>query len=156
MSRVGARKAQPPRVGHYEVGPSGTPWGIGLLLHADLKFSVRGFLCRPVVIPENCLNCGVCCFSKSGTYVRVSEKDLLRMGELAHDWVRTVGTEHYMRMEDGHCLALQITTHRGQAPMYFCAIYGVRPQVCRDLTQGKAACQVELRSKEDKVRRLYG
>jgi len=105
-----------------------------------------------VELPENCLNCGVCCFSKSGTYVRVSEKDWLRLGEEASQWARTVGGQHYMRMEEGHCLALQVTTHRGQAPVFFCAVYERRPQVCRDLARGKTACKVELQAKAEKVR----
>ncbi len=107
-------------------------------------------------IPENCLNCGVCCFSKSGTYVRVSEKDWLRLGEEAAHWARTVGGQHYMRMEEGHCLALQVMTPRGEAPVFFCAIYEKRPQVCRDLARGKNACQTELRSKADKVAAFVG
>jgi len=105
-----------------------------------------------VETPENCLNCGVCCFSKSGTYVRVSEKDWLRLGEDAAQWARTVGGQHYMRMEEGHCLALQVTTHRGQPPVFFCAVYERRPQVCRDLARGKSACKVELQAKAEKVR----
>lgn len=107
-------------------------------------------------IPENCLNCGVCCFSKSGTYVRVSEKDWLRLGEEASQWARTVGGQHYMRMEEGHCLALQVMTPRGEAPVFFCAIYERRPQVCRDLARGKHACQTELRAKADKVAAFVG
>ncbi len=98
-------------------------------------------------IPENCLNCGVCCFSKSGTYVRVSEDDLERLGEDADNWVRHVGGKVYMKMEDGHCAALQITTHRGRLPQLACAIYGKRPRVCRDLTQGRGHCKTELHSK---------
>lgn len=106
-------------------------------------------------IPENCLNCGVCCFSKSGAYVRVSENDWKRLGPDVDDWARRVGGQGYMRMEDGHCRALQITTPRGQPPVFFCAIYDKRPQVCRDLTQGKNACQLELSTKASRVRNAY-
>ena len=75
-------------------------------------------------IPENCLYCGVCCFAKSGTYVRVSESDWLRLGEDAEAWARRVGGQAYMRMDDGHCLALQITTPRGKPPVFFCGAPG--------------------------------
>ena len=105
----------------------------------------------PVSIPENCLNCGVCCFSKSGTYVPVTEEDWVRLGDDVSDWARTVGGKHYMRMEDGHCQALQITTRRGELPVFYCAIYEKRPQVCRFITRGKSKCQAELDAKADKV-----
>lgn len=107
-------------------------------------------------VPADCLRCGVCCFSKSGTYVRVSESDLKRLGDAAHDWTRQVGGKAYMRMEEGHCLALHITTPRGQSPFYHCQIYERRPQVCRDLARGKTACQTELTAKETAIRRKYG
>jgi hypothetical protein len=107
-------------------------------------------------IPENCLHCGVCCFAKSGTYVRVSESDWLRLGDDAEAWARRVGGQAYMRMDDGHCLALQITTPRGQPPVFFCAIYAKRPQVCRDLARGKAACQTELNAKAARVAAVVG
>lgn len=123
-------------------------------VHETLARAGSGvFLHRRVEIPENCLNCGVCCFSKSGTYVQVSEKDYLRLGEDAHDWARTVGGRHYMRMEEGHCLALQVSKRRGELPVYFCAIYERRPQVCRDLARGKHACKVELQAKAAMVAR---
>ncbi len=107
-------------------------------------------------IPENCLNCGVCCFAKSGTYVRVSESDWERLGEDVEHWARRVGGQGYMRMEDGHCLALLITARRGEAPVFFCAVYDKRPQVCRDLARGKAACKHELHAKGARVRGAYG
>ena len=107
-------------------------------------------------IPENCLNCGVCCFSKSGTYVRVSEADWERLGTEAERWARKVGGQAYMRMADGHCAALQITGQRGRPTMYFCEIYDKRPQVCRDLARGKAACKLELQAKAIRVAERYG
>jgi len=107
-------------------------------------------------IPENCLHCGVCCFAKSGTYVRVSAADWLRLGDDAAQWARHVGGQAYMRMEEGHCRALQITTPRGQPPVFFCAIYDRRPQVCRDLARGKTACQTELHTKGARVAALCG
>ena len=107
-------------------------------------------------IPENCLHCGVCCVAKSGTYVRVSEADWARLGPDADRVARHVGRQAFMRMEDGHCAALQITTRRGAPPVYFCALYDRRPQVCRHLAQGSAACQTELRTKAARVTAEYG
>jgi uncharacterized protein len=107
-------------------------------------------------IPENCLHCGVCCFAKSGTYVRVSEVDEERLGVNATWALRHVGRQAYMRMDDGHCIALQITTRRGEAPVFFCALYDKRPQVCRNLARGSAACRTELRTKAARVAAEYG
>ena len=42
-------------------------------------------------IPNDCLNCGVCCFSKSATYVRVNGEDWTRLGEEADQYARFVG-----------------------------------------------------------------
>ena len=61
-----------------------------------------------------------------------------------------------MRMEAAHCQALQTTPPRGQPPVFFCAIYAKRPQVCRDLARGKAACQTELNAKAARVAGAVG
>jgi hypothetical protein len=111
---------------------------------------------RAMEIPENCLHCGVCCFAKSGTYVRVSEADWIRLGADADRMARHVGRQVFMRMEDGHCAALQITTPRGALPVFFCALYDRRPQVCRHLARGSAACQTELRTKAARVVAEHG
>ena len=85
-----------------------------------------------------------------------SERDWERLGEDADRWARRVGGQGYMRMEEGHCLALHVTTHRGQPPQFFCEIYERRPQVCRDLTRGRPHCQTELRAKARQVADLGG
>lgn len=107
-------------------------------------------------LPADCLHCGVCCFSKSGTYIRVSESDLLRLGEDGDRLVRSVGGQSYMRMEDGHCAAMAITTRRGEAPSFFCTVYERRPTVCRDLARGGQACATEMRAKADSVASRFG
>jgi Fe-S-cluster containining protein len=107
-------------------------------------------------IPNDCLNCGVCCFAKSATYIRVSGSDWTRLGEGAEQLARFVGQRAYMRMEDGHCIALQVTARRGHPPVFFCSIYEKRPQVCRDLRRGSMECQGELSTKADKVAEKYG
>jgi hypothetical protein len=111
---------------------------------------------RAMEIPENCLHCGVCCFAKSGTYVRVSEADWIRLGADADRMARHVGRQAFMRMEEGHCVALQITTPRGARSVFFCALYDRRPQVCRHLAQGSAACQTELSTKAARVVAEHG
>jgi hypothetical protein len=86
----------------------------------DCRDGRNAFHPRAMEIPENCLHCGVCCFAKSGTYVRVSEADWARLGPDADRVARHVGRQAFMRMEDGHCAALQITTRRGAPPVFFC------------------------------------
>jgi hypothetical protein len=48
-----------------------------------------------------------------------------------------------MRMEHGHCAALEIRTHPDGAPEYFCTAYERRPQICRDLARGSPECAGE-------------
>jgi uncharacterized protein len=123
---------------------------------SDCRDGRNAFHPRAMEIPENCLHCGVCCFAKSGTYVRVSETDWTRLGPDADRAARHVGRQAYMRMEGGHCAALQITTPRGAPPVFFCALYDRRPEVCRHLAQGSAACLAELCAKAAQVTAKYG
>lgn len=107
-------------------------------------------------VPEDCLNCGVCCFSKSATYVRVSGDDWTRLGDNPELVARFIGERAYMRMKGGHCIALHITTQRGQLPRFFCEIYARRPQVCRDLKRGSPQCKGELMTKAHRVADEFG
>jgi len=122
----------------------------------DCRGGRNAFHPRAMEIPENCLHCGVCCFAKSGTYVRVSEADWERLGADADRVARHVGRQAFMRMEGGHCAALHVTTSRGEPPVFFCALYDRRPQVCRHLAWGSAACRTELRAKAARVAAEYG
>jgi len=122
----------------------------------DCRDGRNAFHPRAMEIPENCLHCGVCCFAKSGTYVRVSEADWARLGPDADRVARHVGRQAFMRMEDGHCAALHVTTRRSAPPVFFCTLYDRRPQVCRHLARGSAACQTELRNKAARVAVEYG
>lgn len=106
-------------------------------------------------IPTDCLNCGVCCFSKSPTYIRVHGTDWARLGEQAEHFAQFVGQRAYMRMEDGHCIALRITTQPGRPPEFFCSVYEQRPQVCRDLGRGSRECEGELSTKADAITGKY-
>jgi hypothetical protein len=94
-------------------------------------------------IPD-CLGCGVCCFSRLGTYVSVSGDDYGRLAERAAELVWFDGNRAYMRMVDGHCGALVIEAESGR---FVCSAYATRPGVCRDLARGSSACLGEIETK---------
>lgn len=103
-------------------------------------------------LPADCLHCGVCCFAKSNTYVRVSGDDWSRLGAEGQRLAHFIGQRAYMKMEDGHCAALAVSLTPDGRPRHFCGIYERRPQVCRDLGRGSMECHGELAMKADKVR----
>lgn len=107
-------------------------------------------------VPAECLSCGVCCFSKSATCVRVSGADWSRLGGEADRVAHFFGQRAYMRMEDDHCIALQITAEPGQPAVFFCSIYEQRPQVCRDLRRSSMECEGELSTKAHRVAERHG
>lgn len=96
------------------------------------------------IIPA-CLTCGACCFGPGERYVPVSGADHARLGELAERYTVFLGNRCYMRMQDGHCAALELRAD-GQ---FVCRLYEHRPQVCRDLERGAPACQAELTQKRE-------
>ena len=84
--------------------------------------------------PLDCLRCGVCCFSPSDRFVRVTGDDWTRLGAEAEQVAHFAGwgNEAFMRMTGGHCAALAV--RRGgegesaeAAPEFFCTIYERRP-----------------------------
>jgi hypothetical protein len=82
----------------------------------------------------------------------VSDDDVARLGEEADRVVRLVGKRSYMRMADGHCIALEIRPRTdGGGPEFFCSLYDRRPQVCRDLRRGSKECFGELATKAHRV-----
>lgn len=88
----------------------------------------------------SCLRCGACCFNDNPTAVRVTGDDLDRLGEVdgtaLTNWV---GHRLFMRVVQGRCAALEVRADG----TFACAVYERRPQVCRDLAQGSAACNAE-------------
>lgn len=102
--------------------------------------------------PDDCRRCGVCCFSELPTYVRVTGEDWTRLGPNAERVAHFLGHRAYMRLEAGHCAALQVRAGTGGGRDYFCSIYEARPQVCRDLLRGSPECQGELGAKADRTR----
>lgn len=94
--------------------------------------------------------CGVCCFSRSPTFVRVTGEDWARLGPEAERWAHFIGHRAYLRMTDGHCAALAIRTGEGGTREYCCTIYPRRPGICRDLDRGSPQCLAELAQKQDR------
>ncbi len=97
-------------------------------------------------VPE-CLSCGTCCFSELREYVRVTGDDYARMGERAADLTDFDGHDAYMKMDGGHCAALQIVLATGR---FECSAYDVRPRTCRELERGSSACGGERATKAER------
>ncbi len=106
--------------------------------------------------PTDCLRCGVCCFSRLDTYVRVSGADWERLGSVAERVAHFIGNRAYMRMVAGHCAALARRRTPEGAEEFFCTVYAERPQVCRDLARGSPECEGERASKAERVRLAGG
>ncbi len=92
----------------------------------------------------DCLRCGVCCFSKLETYVRVTGDDWSRLGPSAERVAQFIGNKAYMRMSDGHCAALELRVATDGAREYFCTIYEQRPETCHELARGSPQCDGEI------------
>jgi hypothetical protein len=99
---------------------------------------------------QECLDCGVCCFSRLDTYVPVTGGDRARLGAQAEALTVFTGNRCYMRMDGDHCAALQCTDE-GQ---WACGAYAQRPAVCRELVRGGAACAAEREQKGERPPQL--
>jgi uncharacterized protein len=97
-------------------------------------------------VPE-CLTCGVCCFSRLETFVRVTGDDYARLGQRAEELATFDGHRAYMRMTGGHCASLRLEPGSGEL---VCSTYETRPQACRDLARASSACLGEIASKRDR------
>lgn len=93
--------------------------------------------------PENCRQCGACCYSASARYVIVTGADWERLGEAAETTALFIGNRAYLRMQDNHCAALAIRRGLDGQADFFCTIYERRPQVCRELDRGSPQCEGE-------------
>jgi Fe-S-cluster containining protein len=100
--------------------------------------------------PPDCQRCGVCCFSKLETYVRVTGDDWSRLGGDAERVAHFIGYRAYMRMEQGHCAALAVREDGEGRREFFCTVYALRPQTCRDLERGSPECAGEIELKGDR------
>jgi hypothetical protein len=101
--------------------------------------------------PIDCRSCGVCCFSALAEYVRVTGADWARLGESAGRWAHFIGHRAYMKMQDGHCAALEVRASPKGGVDFFCMAYERRPQVCRDLGRGTPSCAGEIEAKGERV-----
>jgi uncharacterized protein len=101
--------------------------------------------------PADCRACGVCCFSTSDTYVRVTGADWTRLGDEAERVAYFANNRAFMRMTGGHCAALAVRTGTEGARDFFCSIYERRPQICRDLARGSPECAGERMIKAQTV-----
>jgi uncharacterized protein len=97
-------------------------------------------------VPE-CVACGACCFSLLPEYIRVWGHDLDRMDAGAQALTHFIGNRCYMRMEEGHCVALQIDP---VSRRFTCAIYEARPDCCRALERGSGHCRADRFEKADR------
>ena len=104
-----------------------------------------------VPVPTDCRGCGVCCYSRAPDYVRVTGEDWARLGAEAERVAQFIGHRAFMRMTDGHCVALERRPAPDGSADFFCTIYERRPQTCRDLGRGSPACVGELAMKRDRV-----
>ena len=101
-------------------------------------------------MPENipsCLRCGACCFSQLANYVPVTGADHARIGDRVDELTHFDGNRCYMNMDQGHCAALVIDPTTQE---FVCSIYELRPDTCRDLLRGSAACRGEIHEKGER------
>lgn len=94
-----------------------------------------------------CVDCGCCCFSRVAEYVRVFGVDWERMDDRARSFTEAHENRVAMRMADGRCSALLIG---GGDRTFRCAIYEVRPDVCRSLERGSGACRADRHEKAER------
>jgi Fe-S-cluster containining protein len=98
-------------------------------------------------VPD-CCDCGACCFSRLSAYVRVPGADYTLLGERAAELVCFESNRAYMRMSEGHCLALKVDVALRR---FTCNTYATRPQICRELERGSSACRGELAAKHERT-----
>ena len=97
---------------------------------------------------DNCTECGACCFGDGARYVSVSGSDHRRLGEEVTTVAHFVGNGCYMRLVDGHCVALAINL---TGPHFTCDVYSTRPTPCRSLEQGSHQCRAEQQRKRTRA-----
>src|SRR3954463_10661122 len=105
----------------------------------------------PNAVPSDCQRCGVCCFSDSAEYVWVTGYDWTRMGSDAENLAHFIGNRAFMRMTNGHCVALKVLKTKNDGVRFSCSIYDRRPEICRILERGSPECLADLEAKADSV-----
>jgi Fe-S-cluster containining protein len=97
----------------------------------------------------DCVACGRCCYESNPDYAFLYPEDIAAFGpaglaryttksKRSHESLRPGedGSEIYMRMENGHCCALNVNP----GVSYTCSIYENRPLLCRMYEPGGADC----------------
>ena len=87
-------------------------------------------------------------------YVRLLGDDWEFLGESANEVAQFIGNRAYMRMRDGHCVALQRIDGLDGQRLFHCSIYDKRPTLCRELERGSPECAADLELKAERVARL--
>jgi len=80
--------------------------------------------------------------------VRVTGEDFERLGDLATALTGWEENRAYMRMIDGHCAALLVSS---DDKTFTCSIYDRRPAICRELVRGSRACLGERDQKAERA-----
>lgn len=96
-------------------------------------------------VPE-CVCCGTCCFSNAPDYLRVLGVDYERLGDDAERLTHFIENKAYMRLEGGHCVALEVH----ESGRFLCSVYERRPDVCRWLERGSGTCRGEIATKSER------
>ena len=97
-------------------------------------------------VSGGCVRCGACCFSHSAEYVAVLGDDWARLGPEVDQLAHFIGNKAFMRMHDGHCIALRVTPEG----TFLCDAYERRPSTCRDLAEGSRECEGERATKVER------
>ncbi len=97
----------------------------------------------------DCVACGRCCYYNKPNYAMLYPEDIATFGRarLARYTAKSTlsgaelrpgedSSEIFMRMENGHCCALDVTP----GVSYKCSIYSDRPLLCRMYEPGNADC----------------
>lgn len=92
------------------------------------------------IAPPDCRACGACCFSPSDRFVSITGADWSRLGAEAERLAHFVGNRAFMRMSGGHCAALEVRRAEDGGRDFFCTIYAMRPEICRQLERGSPEC----------------
>lgn len=109
----------------------------------------------------DCISCGRCCYYDQPNYALLFPEDIAVFGPagLAEHTVKSTlsgeslrpgedGSEIYMRMENGHCCALEVNP----GVSYKCSIYPDRPLLCRVFEPGNSEClEARARPTQEKL-----
>jgi Fe-S-cluster containining protein len=108
----------------------------------------------------DCTTCGACCFGRRD-YVQVFAHDAAKLGpartaelvaaavgEIPASVGRESEAKRFMKMTQGHCLALRVD----EPGRFLCAVYEDRPTLCRALEPGSTPC-LEARARREVLMR---